>query len=101
MSSQPGDISLSVFPNPFNSAITVEFRGVGAHRSGAPGQIARMKIFDINGRLVGNLPRPSSHSDEGPTPLMWQPDKSLGSGVYLIRVNIGEEVVYGRVVYLK
>jgi hypothetical protein len=31
----------------------------------------------------------------------WQPEKSVGSGVYLVRARIGGESVTKRVVYLK
>jgi len=91
--------SISAYPNPFNSSVTIEVRGVGAHRDGAQGQIARIEIFDMTGRLVGNLPltRAESGGDtdcagmsrsdsvRGPTPLIWTPDESLGSGVYFVR----------------
>ncbi|RKZ31349.1 hypothetical protein DRQ36_02415 [bacterium] len=112
----PSDLALDIYPNPFNSVVNIDIRGVGAHRSGARRQIAEVKIFDINGRLVGNLPPPCTKSGgefgicsenrcsdlvQAPTPLIWQPDKSLGSGIYLIRTKIDGIALTRRVLYLK
>ncbi|RKZ30252.1 hypothetical protein DRQ36_06175 [bacterium] len=88
------------------------YRGVGATER-SPRQVG-IEIFDLTGRLVADLPLPraksgSRFSEEpptefpdlarGPTPLIWQPDKSLGSGVYLIRAKGMDSTI--RIVYLK
>jgi len=107
-------LGITVWPNPFNSAVNIVARGVGA-TDRSPGQIARVEVFDITGRLVGNLPlsRTESCGDinydkyfgqdsvREPTPLIWTPEESIPSGVYLIRVKAGAMTVRKKVVYLK
>ena len=119
----PKALSLSVFPNPFNSTITIVFDygsesrsgeqvgcgpaagGVGASdaRSGQVG----IEIFDISGRLVADLPVTTcDESQVVPTPRIWQPDESVGSGVYFVRARFDklsdrEKQITKRVVYLK
>ena len=89
---KPQNISLNVYPNPFNSScqITVD---VGAFRE-KPLQI---EIFDLRGNLVGAL---------NLTPLqngaaIWQPDEEIGSGIYLVRATMGEKTVSKKIVYLR
>jgi len=86
---------ISIHPNPFNSSVSIY----------APDG-AEIEIFDINGRLVEEIPalrgdsaKPSSTDVSGAC--RWTPDKSLGSGIYLVRAKIGDETVTKRVVYLK
>jgi len=93
--------SISAFPNPFNSSVKITIAaGVGASdaRSGQVG----IQIFDMNGRLVADLPVTTCGSPQVvPTPRIWQPDKSLGSGVYLVRARAGGASITKRVVYLR
>ena len=82
----PNILSLSVSPNPFNSACRIS----------APDN-AIVEIFDLNGRIVYEMPvgsRPAST-------VLWQPNKSVPSGVYLVRAKIGDKNITKRVVYLK
>jgi len=64
-----------------------------------------VEIFDINGRIVYEIPvgdaymRPAGGMYAAPT--IWKPEKSVGSGVYLVRAKIGDETVSKRIVYLK
>ncbi|MCD6502348.1 T9SS type A sorting domain-containing protein [bacterium] len=99
--SLPNDFSLSAYPNPFNSAITISLSaGVGASdaRSGQVG----VKIFDIAGHLVADLPVTNCGSPQFvPTPQIWQPEKSLGSGIYLVRTVVGEKSLTKRILYVK
>jgi len=83
----PNRLSLSVYPNPFNSAVSIS----------APGN-AIVEIFNINGRCIAEF-------DGGDQ--VWKPEASVGSGIYLVRARFdkltdrGEEEVTKRVVYLK
>ena len=110
----PEKLYLTAYPNPFNSSVVFALRGVGATIR-SPGQIA-VEIFDITGHLVGNLPLSRTKSGDktsgylenrnpdlvrDPTPLTWIPDKSITSGVYLIRARVGDEVVTKKIVYLQ
>ena len=107
----PQSIALSAFPNPFNSAVTIFVETLHATS-------LRIEIFDIAGRRVAQLPSPSVPLPAGEgrnsfslwekvsegrmrAEFIWQPEKSLGSGVYLVRAKIGDESVTKRVVYLR
>ncbi len=94
----PKSPELSAYPNPFNSAVKISVSaGVGA-TDGRPGQVG-IEIFDISGRLVFN----NSVGDLVPTvcEYIWTPEKTVGSGVYLVRVKIGDRNTVKRIVYLK
>ncbi len=103
----PNSFDIDVYPNPFNSAVTIS---VGAIHE-LPLQI---EIFDVNGRMVETIPVnnsvgdgspvPSSNErgDRAPTEIVWQPDESIGSGVYLIRAKMEDgQMASKRIVYLK
>ena len=121
----PERFDLKCHPNPFNSAvrISLDFEsesrsveqvgsgppGVGAS-SARPGQVGGIEIYDISGRLVADLAAASAGGynkgvggspAEGPTPVIWQPGESIGSGVYLVRARIGDESISRKIVYMK
>jgi len=94
----PGEFSISVRPNPFNSSCRIT---VGAVRE--PPEI---DIFDINGRLVARIPIEGSESAEPLSTFAsgacrWQPEKNIGSGIYLIRIKNGGMIYTKPVVYIK
>ena len=105
----PGEFVISAFPNPFNSAVNIRVRGVEDSR-------VRVEIFDIAGWMVAELRQNRSLSGAETTfaenslrlrsgselcEYIWQPDESIGSGIYLIRASVGSETSTKRVVYLK
>jgi len=108
----PCYLSITTCPNPFNSAVTISVDAP----VGAGLRPARVEIFDLAGRRIETL-RPSATSlvkgGTEPVPLnkgdvaqrqgvyIWQPDATLGSGVYLVRAKFGDENITKRVVYLK
>jgi hypothetical protein len=103
----PKSPGISAYPNPFNSACRISV-GEGLVPS-------RVEIFDINGRMVAELPnggtvgvvreRPENGGRFANRPynreFLWQPDAALGSGIYLVRMKVGGESVAKRIVYLK
>ena len=96
----PENTSLYAYPNPFNSAVAISFAG-GVGSSTGSGQVG-IEIFDICGHLVTDLPVPTCGNQQvEPTPVIWRPKKSLGSGVYLVRARVGDDEVTKRIVYLK
>jgi len=117
----PSNFALEAYPNPFNSSVTVSLSVIpGLTRPYGSSENPEIEIFDINGRMVAEIPAknpvgegftPSRDVDAGfndrdgarpsPTEIVWMPDKSLGSGVYLIRAKIGDSALSKRVVYLK
>jgi len=116
---RPDEIAISAYPNPFNSAVHISFCQAGTPdlpvgQASAP----EIEIFDINGRTVAKIPvnnpvgsRPASTTgDAGVAPTnreyIWSPEKSVGSGVYLVRALVGDNnglqpIVTKRMVYLK
>jgi len=82
---------LSVLPNPFNSACRITAQ-CGAE----------IEIFDINGRMVAEILATGSESAKLSSTTAsgvcrWQPDKSITSGVYLIRIkgtNAATKIIY-------
>jgi len=114
--SKPQEFEINAFPNPFNSScrITVD---VGASLA-AP---ATVEIFDLRGNVVtpysdgkpssfvppykGDRNRALAKVSEGSASAqgiyVWTPDKSISSGVYLIRAGTGEKIVTKRIVHLR
>ncbi len=117
---QPKDINISAHPNPFNSAVTISVDYGSESRSveqvGYGPAAAEIEIYDVNGRMVQPLTEPvevrgGAHDNPPSTQtgckqgsggvIVWRPDPSVTSGVYLVRIAIGKETVKKRIVYLK
>jgi hypothetical protein len=87
----PKQISLSAYPNPFNSEVNISLSGVES----LPVPIG---IYDISGRLVRSLLITSGdinwdgHSDQG---------GAASSGVYLVRAIVGQRAVSTKIVLLR
>ena len=92
MKTIPEQVSLTISPNPFNSACAIS-TPIGAN----------IEIFDLNGKSVGVGLAPTQHQgDHEGRPYIWTPDKSISSGVYLIRATAQDgQIAAKRVVYLK
>ncbi len=98
----PEDIAIEVFPNPFNAVCRIT----------APAG-SKIEIYNLQGKLVwesqSQMDRPkndeetSSLRGEGFTmrSFIWQPDESIGSGVYLVSANCKNIKVVKKIVYLK
>ncbi len=96
----PEDFAIEVYPNPFNASVNISVAGT-IHELPL-----LIDVYDINGRMVAKIPATGSESAK---PLSmtasgacrWSPDKSIGSGVYLVKAKIGNASITKRVVYLK
>ena len=122
----PDGFDIAAYPNPFNSVITISVESP----VGAGLRPARVEVFDLSGRHVAQLPSPSVPLPAGEggnsfsfwekvsegrmrAEFTWQPEKSLSSGVYLVRarfdtdwptarlIDRGGAEVTKRIVYLK
>ena len=102
------NFSLSAYPNPFNSAVRISLDGGSESpqaSSTLPPGVCRVEVFDVNGRRVERIPPAplikggAEQSEAGG--LIWRPDESIGSGVYLVRATVGGESVTKRIVFLK
>ena len=125
---RPDRTGISAWPNPFNSSVTISLSVIpGSIRPYGSSENPVIEIFDINGRRVDVVARRAgpdaaiSQINRSSVPLdtrrdavsinnrefVWQPDESLGSGVYLIRARFGTLSdqnaceISRRVVYLK
>ncbi len=99
---KPEDIAIEVFPNPFNSSCRIT----------APAG-SKIEIYNLQGKLVwesqSQMDRLKKDEEtfssrgDGFTvrSFVWQPDKSIGSGVYLVKVSFGKWKLSKKVVYLK
>ncbi len=112
----PQAFAISAYPNPFNSAVSFTIDGAGVCNTPL-----RIEIYDVAGRKIAQLPdgvtvgeglRPSRSSimaqtgGSETTPLrdaefIWQPAATLGSGVYLIRIEQNGQIYTRPVVYVK
>jgi len=87
----PEKLGLSVYPNPFNSTVAIDIRGIM--------QTARLEIFDINGHKIKNYDLTES------TRIVWRGDdtdgRQLPSGVYLARFATEEIVLTEKLILIK
>ena len=111
----PENFGLSVWPNPFNGAVTISLPCHSRESGNLEGKVG-IEIYDINGRMV-YAPSPSVPLPRGEggnsfslwekvaegrmRAFIWQPDESISSGVYLIRVKYGNKTEIKKVMYLK
>ena len=112
-SRKPQDIALNVFPNPFNSSCAISVLGsgfsvlgTGEHRT--PSTENRIEIFDLSGKCVwannvGATRRVAQQKGDAAHRLYtWTPDKSIPSGVYLIKACTANGMeITKRVVYIR
>jgi len=87
----PSQISLSSYPNPFNSTVTIKYDLPQASR-------VSLSIFDIQGRLVETIL--NDFTPSGSHTQAWSPTK-LASGVYFARLNTATATQNTKLLYLK
>jgi len=83
-------------PNPFNAAMTVPYE------LSAPGSVSA-EVYDVLGRFVATLV--DGYQGSGTQHLTWQGADSHGapapSGVYFVRISVGDDHVVRKVLLLK
>ena len=85
-------ITLEATPNPFSGSLSVSF-GLAE-----PGHV-NLEVYDLSGRLVQRLL--SEDAVTGLHSVDWNPDASVPSGCYLLRLVCAEETVSRRCVLLR
>lgn len=83
-SHKPAEISIMAYPNPFNSAVSIDVP-----------EKAEIEIFDINGRKIADFRVVESGN------LRWEPATSVESGVYFVRANFAGNSITQRVMFIK
>ncbi len=79
---KPQVINLSFFPNPFNSSCRI-----------TTAMNSKIEIYDLNGKQIVTFEE---------TPAIWQPEKEIGSGIYLIRATTKDGLTETkRIIYLR
>jgi hypothetical protein len=84
---KPTSIDLDVYPNPFNSSVSVKFNGYGNFC---------LSIFDLTGRNIWF----SSSFANGITEVVWYPEKE-NSGIYLVKLDIDNYSVTKKVILVR
>ncbi len=108
----PQAFNISAYPNPFNSAVSFAIDGAGVCNTPL-----RVEIYDVAGRKiktdvgealvasrnVGSGVKEREGTSPAPTEnaVVWHPAPSLGSGVYLIRIQQDGRTYTKPVVYVK
>ncbi|MCD6594871.1 T9SS type A sorting domain-containing protein [bacterium] len=105
----PCQISLSISPNPFNSSCRIMWEASPDADYRDQKVSPTIEIFDLRGNVVvgaGSQPAQKGHrSGLEPTPtnrtFIWQPDESISSGIYLVRVTYDGKAITKKIAYLK
>jgi hypothetical protein len=79
------------YPNPFNPSTQIQFEITRSQR-------VKVDIYNLTGQRVGTVA--DGIFDAGRHSLHWQP-KVLSSGVYFLRLEAGEGVLYRKMILLK
>jgi Secretion system C-terminal sorting domain len=93
----PAEYNLSCYPNPFNPELTISFSTTEST------QYTEITIFNVKGQkvktLVSELFRPDDYN------IVWKGDdqrgKKVSSGVYYIRLQVGDNIVNRKVILMK
>ena len=89
----PLNLSLDVYPNPFNSSAVINLSVITAGH-------VRIDIFNILGQEVANLF--DGYLDQGQESIVWNPNiQDCPSGLYFVRANTNHSYVIRKLVYLK
>lgn len=87
----PSEISLSSFPNPFNSTVTIQYDLPQAGH-------AKLTAYDLQGRVVATLF--DDFASAGNTELHWSPE-NLASGVYFLNLEAPKANATHKILFLK
>ncbi len=112
----PEKLVITAYPNPFNSSCTITLSCHSSRLSGRnPEGWVDVEIYDLRGNVVwrppssrhgGTLSPLSRGTDrsasEGQGVYIWTPDKSIASGIYLVRATTNDgRTTTKRIVYIR
>jgi len=83
----------TAYPNPFNSAVTVKYSGLGL-----TGERIFFEVFDVTGRKIF---RNNFVSRDNNGYIKWSTDKNISSGVYFYNLTDGSRSSGGKIILLK
>ena len=101
----PEKMTIFTYPNPFNSAVKIMINNIDASISNH----LQIAIYDLRGNIVCELASSggkSSYLSEkihwNGRQFIWTPDKTISSGVYLVRATMNNELIDAKkIIYLK
>ncbi|MDP8210564.1 MAG: T9SS type A sorting domain-containing protein, partial [Candidatus Stygibacter australis] len=92
----PVDHNLRCYPNPFNPELTISFNLEET-------RLVNLDVYNIRGQKVKSLAAETFRPDD--YNIVWKGDDNAGnkvsSGVYYIRLQVGEEIVNRKVILMK
>jgi hypothetical protein len=92
--SQKPEIIVSSYPNPFNSYCKII----------APSN-SLIQIYDLGGKCIFrkqlNTPQENSLKNNSNNSCIWQPDKCIPSGVYVVTASLETETVGRKILFIK
>lgn len=83
--------SLSIFPNPVGDRASIRY----ANESGMT-QSAEISLMGLNGNVLATLYKGAMQT--GANLIEWERPADLASGMYIVRMQIGDNVAFGKVV---
>ncbi len=95
----PGELSISAYPNPFNSSCKITiFDSRGLARQ----TLTDIAIYDSRGNVVDEQLTANKEQGNNARTFIWMPDKSVSSGIYFVKVATeNNNFIMKRIVYLK
>jgi len=89
----PSALRTSAYPNPFNAAVVITYAGLEPPRGDV-----QLRVFDPLGRVM-HTDHLAASSDHGS--ILWRPDRSLSSGVYVYRISAGDRSASGKILLIR
>ncbi len=93
----PDKLSITTYPNPFNSSCVIT-----ANVGGACMCPAKIEIYDLRGNVVKVLRAKPLPQQDATHTFIWTPDENISSEVYLIKATTKDGLTTTkRIIYLK
>jgi len=88
-------LRLDAYPNPFNDACIIRVSGSGY-------RVASIEIHDLRGNRIAEFQSDTRHPFPDTRTIIWCPNKSIVSGIYLVRATMQDGQTIGRkILYMK
>ncbi len=86
---KPKLLNIEAYPNPFNSAVEIDF-AIGPRQ--LDGESVSMSIHNIHGRMIVEIRH---------LPHIWQPGEDIPSGTYIVQLKVGRIEESKKISYIK